>query len=211
MFNPIRPIKAFLVKAIHMIEVDISWALNPAHQQAVLATVHDVVRFEERAAPIVENIIEQLIPGSTPVVSTVATALNKLNVKMDSFIAAPSLQGLLQIGGEALRADIADYLPTAQHGIAIAGDVITSAEELAAIPAPVLQAVVAKAGASLSLAGKAEDKLKQILDSLALAITPAAPPMAAVIQPPPAPAAEASITGPAVAPADAAPAAQTGQ
>jgi hypothetical protein len=176
MFNPIRPIKAFLVKAIHMIEVDISWALDPRHQQAVLATVKDVVTFEERAAPIVENLIAQLVPGSAPVVSTVASALGKLNMKLDAFVQSPSLQGLLQIGGEALRADIADYLPTAQHGIAIAGQVITNAEELAAVPSPVLQSVVSKAAASLSLAGKAEDKLKQILDSLAGAVTPAPTP-----------------------------------
>ena len=84
-----------------------------------------------------------LLPGSTvKLIDSVGDAIASLGVKLESFASNPSLGTFLQIGGTALKAEIAKVLPTLTNGVKIAGQDVKDVQALDAIDPSVFQAIV---------------------------------------------------------------------
>jgi len=167
------------------IKVDLSYLEDPAHQAAIEAGIYDVATYGIKAIKIVENVGDMLLPTEAPVIDEVATALIALGIKAENFAKNPSLGTFIQIGGESLRAAIAKELPMLKNGVKIGGQLVTSAEQLAAVNPAVLQAIFGShVGAYVNSAGNVSIEVQNVLNQLTAAVEQPAPAPPALTQPP---------------------------
>ncbi|HXU07792.1 MAG TPA: hypothetical protein VN743_02260, partial [Blastocatellia bacterium] len=129
------------------IKAKLQWIVNPANREKAAKAVATSINLMEQAMPYVK-MIATLTPTSAD--DILLAAASKIGVKIEDIVAEKDWfrkVGLIQdLGGEALREKLKQLLPTFDHGLEIAGQVVTSAEGLDAIShnafhAPVVLAV----------------------------------------------------------------------
>lgn len=129
---------------------------DPAKREKAAKAVVTTINLVERASPFVKA-IAALTPAG-PVAVPLIDAAAKIGLKVEDVITEPDWHkkvGLVQdLGGEALKQEIAKLLPTFDHGLEIAGTVVTSAEQLDTLPTSAFHAPVVLAVNALRAAGE---------------------------------------------------------
>lgn len=143
------------------IKAKLQWIVNPANREKAAKAVATSINLMEQAMPYVK-MIASLTPTSAD--DILLAAAEKIGVKIEDIIAEPDWHrkvGLVQdLGGEALREKLKQLLPTFDHGLEIAGQVVTSAEGLDAISHNAFHAPVVLAVNALRAAGEISSALK---------------------------------------------------
>src|SRR6185369_7990330 len=157
------------------IKAKLQWIINPANREKAAKAVATSINLTEQAMPYVK-MIATLTPTSAD--DILLAAASKIGVKIEDIVAEKDWfrkVGLIQdLGGEALREKLKQLLPTFDHGLEIAGQVVTSAEGLDAISHNAFHAPVVLAVNALRAAGEISSALKTPLDLKGVPITPEA-------------------------------------
>lgn len=123
------------------------------------------IDFGEHAIPFVKE-IALLLPGAA-VSEPLIDAAAKIGVKIENMLAEPDYHkwiGMtLDLAGQATRTAIGNLLPTLEHGLTIAGKVISTAAELDALPNHIFHGAAQAAYIALKQAGELEKEVKDVV------------------------------------------------
>jgi hypothetical protein len=159
--NAMFGIRGWWARHSDAIKSKLQWILNPARRELAAKAVATTINLMEQAMPYVK-MIASLTPTTAD--DILLAAAEKIGVKIEDIIAEPDWHrkvGLIQdLGGEALREKLKQLLPTFDHGLEIAGVIVTSAEGLDAISHNAFHAPVVLAVNALRAAGEIESALQ---------------------------------------------------
>lgn len=154
-------IRGFWARHGDAIRSKLQWIINPGARERAAKAVSTTINLMSLAMPYVK-MIATLTPSSAD--DILLAAASKIGVKIEDIIAEKDWfrkVGLVQdLGGEALREKLKQLLPTFDHGLEIAGQVVTSAEGLDAISHNAFHAPVVLAVNALRAAGEISSALK---------------------------------------------------
>jgi hypothetical protein len=139
-------------KAEYDIKLGLTWLDDPKHQQRLKDAFAMAANGISVAVPAVEDTLTALGGGSiAPDVGAVMQTIG-VDAKKLSQVNTPTdlLNTVTTISGATVRGRLSAILPTLDHGLNIAGRVVHTEEELAAVPDAHLQAMVAPAVAAQS-------------------------------------------------------------
>jgi hypothetical protein len=144
------------------IRAKLSFILSPAGREKAAQAISTSINLMEKAIPYVKA-IAALTPGG-PVAAPLLDAAAKMGIKIEDILAETDWHrkvGLLQdLGGQALKAEIATLLPTFDHGLEIAGQVVTSVEGLDGLASNAFHTPIVLAVNALRAAGEISSALK---------------------------------------------------